>query len=154
MFEKIGYAVFFSLLLACFWVSMGGMAVANEPEQKNIDKASADYVAIAKSVEYYFEGGRKGDSSYMKKVFLPEANIYSSREGKAAGGSIQILFDMVEGKPSPKIEYRIAAVDIAGDIAMVRLEIAEWAGSKYTDMFTMIKDGAMWKIASKVSRRP
>ena len=138
-----------------FVLSTGGISTAGEPEAKNIAKANAEYIGIAKAVEYYFEAGRKGDSGYMKEVFLPEANIYFTRDGKVAGGPIQILFDMVEGKPSPtEILYDIAAIDVAGTIATVRLEIADWAGNSYTDMFTLIKDGEDWKIASKVSRRP
>lgn len=125
------------------------------PEQKNIDRAAADYAGIAKAVEYYFEAGRKGDSSYMKQVFLPDANIYFTRDGKVAGGGIQILYDMVEGKPSPtEIIYKITSVEVSGNIATVRLDIADWAGHAFIDMFTMIKDGDDWKIASKVSRRP
>ncbi len=144
-----------ALCLFCAIGLLGNTIAAGEPEQKNIAAASADYVAIAKAIEYYFEAGRKGDSAYMKEVFLPDANIYFTREGKIAGGPIQILYDMVEGRPSPtEIIYKIAAVDVAGNIAMVRLEIADWAGNTYTDMFTMISENDDWKIASKVSRRP
>ena len=137
---------------------LGGAAASSAvaetagPEQKNIDQAAAEYLGIARAVELYFEGGRTGDSQYMKKVFLPEANIYGTRAGKLTGGPIQLLYDMVEGKPSPtEIIYDIAAVEVAGNIAMVRLEIADWAGRTYTDMFAMIKDCEDWKIASKVS---
>lgn len=145
----------YGLLLCGLAAFTAGSAVAAGPEQKNVNKAAGEYAGIAKAVEYYFEAGRKGDSSYMKQVFLPEANIYFTKEGKVAGGPVQLLYDMVEGKPSPtEIVYRIAAMDVAGNIAMVRLEIADWAGNAYTDMFTMIKDGEDWKIASKVSRRP
>lgn len=150
--RKIAGIVALCLCTVSLW---GDYAAGGEPEQKYIAAASADYVGIAKAIEYYFEAGRKGDSAYMKEVFLPEANIYFTREGKVAGGPIQILYDMVEGRPSPtEIIYTIAAVDVAGNIAMVRLEIADWAGNTYTDMFTMIRDGDAWKIASKVSRRP
>lgn len=151
---KPGAAIFAAAALALFAV-MAGVSDAGEPEQKHIARANAEYLGIARAIEYYFEAGRKGDSRYMKEVFLPEANIYFTREGKVAGGPIQLLFDMVEGKPSPtEILYDIAAIDIAGNIATVRLEIADWAGNTYTDMFTMVKDGENWKIASKVSRRP
>lgn len=139
-------------LFTLIFVGAIGSARADEPNRKNIDKASADYVGIARAVEFYFEAGRQGDSSYMKKVFLPEANIYAVKDGKLIGGPIELLYDMVEGKASPtEIVYQIAAVDVAVNIAVVRLEIDDWAGHAYTDMFTMIKDGEDWKIASKVS---
>lgn len=149
---KMGLLAICGMMIAAFVANPG---TAGEPKPENIGKASAEYVGIARAVEYYFEAGRKGDSSYMKKVFLPEANIYYTRDGRVAGGSIQNLYDMVEGKPSPtEIVYSIAGIDVAGSIATVRLEIADWAGRTYTDMFTMIKDGDDWKIASKVSRVP
>lgn len=130
-------------------------AGAAQPVPETVATASADYIGIIRAVDSYFEAGRKGDSAYMKQVFLPEANIYGTSEGKVIGGPIQLLYDMVDGKPSPtEIVYEVASVDIAGNIATVRLEIADWAGNAYTDMFTMIKDGDDWKIASKVSRRP
>ena len=149
MYRKAICAAFFILFSMC------GAAAAAGPAGENIDRASADYVEIATAVEYYFEAGRKGDSFYMKQVFLPEANIYGISGGKIVGGPIQLLYDMVEGKPSPtEIVYRIAAVDIARDIATVRLEIADWAGNRYIDMFTMIKGDEGWRIASKVSIKP
>lgn len=143
------------VLLACMTPVLFGVAgTAGEPAQANIDKAAADYAGIVRSVEYYFEAGRKGDSEYMKQVFLPEANIYSTRDGKVVGGPIQILYDMVEGKPSPtEIVYAIESIDISGVIATVRLKIDDWAGNAYIDMFTMIKGEDGWKIASKVSRK-
>ena len=151
MFFKRNFALTVFCTSLCLAV-MGGPALAAGPSKANIDKACADYAGIARAVEFYFEAGRKGDSSYMKQVFLPEANIYGTRGGKLVGGPISLLYDMVEGKASPtEIIYKIAAVDVAGNIAMVRLEIADWAGNTYTDMFTMIKDGDNWKIASKVS---
>ena len=102
---------------------------------------------IVKTVEYYIDGGRKGSGDTMKKAFHPAATIYS----KNGGGPIQLLFDMVEGKPAKDIPYTISAVDIKEDIAMVRIEIDSWLGNKYTDMFTMIKTDGEWKIISKVS---
>lgn len=104
--------------------------------------------AIAKTIDVYIDGGRKGRGEVMKSVFHDGANIYST----AGGGPIQLLFDLVDSKPpAGEIAYTIANVDIAGTIAMARVEIPDWGGTKYTDMFTMLKTDNGWKIVSKVS---
>lgn len=142
--------VIFSLLLAVF-ISAAPCGQAADVSER-IDKTGADYLGIVRAVEMYLESGRQGDSRYMKEVFLPEANIYGSQNGKMAGGPIQLLYDLVDGKPAAgEISYQLAAVEISGNIAMLRLEISNWGGNTYTDMFTLIKNGDTWKIASKVS---
>lgn len=38
-----------------------------------------------------------------------------------------------------------------GNIAMARVEIENWAGKKYTDMFTLLRMEDGWLITCKVS---
>lgn len=108
----------------------------------------AERAAIAATVDQYIEGGRKGSGEVMRQAFHQGANIYSV----AGGGPIQLLFDLVDSKPpAGEIQYSIVAVDVAKNIATARVEIDNWAGTKYTDMFTMLKTEDGWKIVSKVS---
>lgn len=108
----------------------------------------AERAAIARTVDVYIDGGRRGSGAVMKEAFHEGANIYSA----AGGGPIQLLFDLVDSKPPANdIPYTIANLDVAGSIAMARVEIDDWAGTKYTDMFTLLKVGDGWKIVSKVS---
>lgn len=104
--------------------------------------------AIAATVDQYIEGGRKGSGEIMRQAFHQGANIYSA----AGGGPIQLLFDLVDGKPpAGEIAYSVTNVDVAENIATARVEIDNWAGTKYTDMFTLLKTDDGWKIVSKVS---
>ena len=104
--------------------------------------------AIADVIDIYIDGGRKGSGEIMKQAFHEGANIYSA----GGGGPIQRLFDLVDSKPpANEIPYTVANLDIAGDIAMARVEIDDWAGTVYTDMFTLLKTDQGWKIVSKVS---
>lgn len=106
--------------------------------------------AIEKTVDQYIEGGRKGSGDVMKLAFHDGATIYTA----AGGGPIQLLYDLVNGKPpAGEIAYSIPTIEWEGDVAMARVEIDDWAGAKYTDMFTLVKVDGEWKIVSKVSKR-
>jgi len=41
-------------------------------------------------------------------------------------------------------------IDIAATIATVRLELDNWTGTNYTDLFTLLKIEGQWKIMNKV----
>jgi len=41
-------------------------------------------------------------------------------------------------------------IDVAGTIATVRLELDNWTGTNYTDLFTLLKVDGHWKIMNKV----
>lgn len=111
---------------------------------------TGDDAAIAEVIDTYIDGGRKGSGDVMRKAFHEGATIHTA----TAGGPIQLLFDLVDGKPPANdIPYTIALVSVAENIAMARVEIPDWAGAHYTDMFTLVKTGEGWKIVSKVSYR-
>ena len=50
----------------------------------------------------------------------------------------------------PDWKQKIADIDIIGSIATVRLEIDNWTGHKFTDLFTLLKVDGEWKIMNKV----
>jgi hypothetical protein len=44
----------------------------------------------------------------------------------------------------------LTSTDVIGTIAAVRLEIKNWSGANYTDLFTLLKIDGQWKIMNKV----
>jgi len=42
------------------------------------------------------------------------------------------------------------SVDIGETVATVRLELENWSGHRFTDMFTLLKVDGEWKIINKV----
>ena len=52
--------------------------------------------------------------------------------------------------PASDIRAEIVSVDIATTIATVRLELDNWTGTNYTDLFTLLKVDGHWKIMNKV----
>ena len=132
-------------LLAALLISAGS-ARAEESKMSSDTEA-----AIKRTIDTYIEGGRKGDSQIMRQAFHPDAIIYGVHDGEAGGGAIQGLYDLVDGKPpAGDIPYTVTVLNQETDIAIVRLDIPDWAGTHYTDMFAMLKDGEDWKIITKL----
>lgn len=113
--------------------------------------AVTEYDAIASAVQHYIEGGRSGRSAAMRAAFHPEATIFGYIGPDLFAGAIQKLFDWVDGnEPAKGLEARLASIDVTGSVATARLELDDWNGHRFTDMFTLLKIDGEWKIISKV----
>ncbi|HSE97604.1 MAG TPA: nuclear transport factor 2 family protein [Blastocatellia bacterium] len=125
-----------------------------QQEQKITSSASpglSEYDAIANTVQHYIDGGRTGQSEEMKRAFHPGATIFGYVEADLFAGPIQQLFDWNDQNgPATELKARIASIDIAGTVATVRLELDNWTGHRFTDMFTLLKVDGEWKIINKV----
>jgi len=111
----------------------------------------SEYDAIASTVQRYVDGGRSGRSAEMKAAFHPDATIFGYIGADLFAGPIQKLFDWNDQNgPATGLQARLAGVDITGTIANVRLELDDWTGHRFTDMFTLLKIDGEWKIISKV----
>ena len=114
-------------------------------------KTTSEHDAITETVRRYVEGGRSGRTEEMKAAFHPDATIFGYIGAELFGGPIQKLFDWNDQNgPAAGLQSRLASVDIADTIATARLELDNWTGHKFTDMFTLLKVGGEWKIISKV----
>ena len=107
--------------------------------------------AIATAVQPYIDGVRSGKGDDMKPAFHKDATIFGYAGADLFGGPIQQLFDWSDGNgPSQELTARIATIDLVDTVATVRLELDNLSGSRYTDVFTMLKVDGQWKIMSKV----
>jgi hypothetical protein len=107
--------------------------------------------AIARTIQMYVDGGRSGRGDDMKAAFHPDATMFGYVGTDLFSGPIQKLFDWNDRNgPAAELHARIASVDIAETIATVRLELDNWSGRRFTDMFTLLKVDGEWKIISKV----
>ena len=112
---------------------------------------SSEYDAITKTVQAYVNGGRSGRGDDMKPAFHDGATIFGYIGSDLFAGPIQGLFDLIDGNdPATELEYRIASIDIVETVATVRLELYNWTGRRFTDMFTLLKVDGEWKIMNKV----
>ncbi len=111
----------------------------------------SEYDVIANVVQHYIDGAKSGKGDDMKPAFHEDATIFGYAGADLFAGPIQQLFAWVdENGPATGLQARIASVDVVDTVAIVRLELDNWNGSRYTDMFTLLKVDGAWKIMSKV----
>lgn len=109
----------------------------------------SDQIAIV--FQKYIDGAKSGRSSDMKPAFHGDATIFGYVGESVWGGPIQKFFDYKDKNgPARDIQVRIASIDVANPVATARLEIDNWTGHKYTDLFTLLKGDGEWKIINKV----
>ena len=117
----------------------------------NITTNTSDNEMIEKTVQFYIDGAKSGKGNDMKPAFHTDATILGYAGDELFAGPIQRLFDWNDDNgPATELEARIANIDIEGTIATVRLELDNWIGHKYTDLFTLLKVDGTWKIMNKV----
>ncbi len=110
-----------------------------------------EYDVIADVVQHYIDGAKSGKGDEMKPAFHEDATIFGYAGADLFAGPIQRLFDWVdENGPATKLQARIASIDLIDTVATVRLELDNWNGSRYTDLFTLLKVDGEWKIMNKV----
>lgn len=104
---------------------------------------------VVKAIECYINGGRLASSKAAKPGFAEAATMSWSEDGKLQSVPIQTLFDGFDSWQPTEVSYEIINCEVAGDVAMVAID-SQFGDAKYTDMFTLVKDGDAWKIVSKV----
>lgn len=111
----------------------------------------SDYEAIASTIQAYVNGGRSGRSAEMKPAFHANATIHGYLGPDLIAGPIQVLYDWVDENPAAtELQSWIASTDLNATVATVRLELENWSGHRFTELFTLLKVEGKWKIISKV----
>jgi putative lumazine-binding protein len=125
-----------------------------QAEQKlaaNTPTALSEYEAIGRTVQHYIYGGQTGKSDEMRLAFHPDATIFGYVGPELLAGPIQYLYDWVDKTgAATELQGRITSTDIVESVATVRLELENWSGYRFTDMFTLLKVDGEWKIINKV----
>ena len=117
----------------------------------NVTTETNEHEAIAEVVQHYIDGARSGKGDDMKPAFHEDATIFGYAGPDLFAGPIRLLFEWNDDNgPASELEARIARIDLAGTVATVRLELDNWTGSRFTDLFTLLKVDGEWKIINKV----
>ncbi len=117
----------------------------------NLSTDVSEYDAIAKTVQHYIDGAKSGKGDDMKPAFHEDATIFGYAGADLFAGPIQNLFDWNDANgPATELQARIAVIDLVDTVATVRLELDNWTGSRFTDLFTLLKVDGAWKIMNKV----
>ncbi len=110
-----------------------------------------DYEAIAKTVQRYIDGARSGSGDEMRAAFHADATIFGYVGDDLFAGPIQQFFAWSDANgPAPELQARIASIDLVDTAATVRLELDNWTGNRFTDLFTLLKVRGAWQITNKV----
>ncbi len=106
---------------------------------------------ITKVVQHYIDGARSGKGADMKPAFHADATVFGYVGPDLFAGPIEILFAWNDDNgPATELKDRIASIDVTGTVATVRLELENWTGFRFTDLFTLLKVDGDWKIMNKV----
>ena len=111
----------------------------------------SEYDAVAKTVQHYIDGAKSGKGDVMKPAFHKDAMCFGYIGGNLFAGPIQQMFDWNDGNgPATGLQARITDIDIIGTVAMVRLELDNWTGHRFTDIYPLLKVDGEWKMMVKV----
>ena len=111
----------------------------------------SEYDAIARVVQHYINGAKSGKGEDMKPAFYEDATIFGYVGEELFAGSIQQLYTWNgQNGPANGLRARIASIDLIDTVATVRLELDNWTGHRFTDLFTLLKVDGVWKIMNKV----
>ncbi len=111
----------------------------------------SEYDVIAKVVQHYIDGAKSGRGDDMKPAFHKDATIFGYAGADLFASPIQQLFAWNDDNgAATELQAKFAGIDVIGTIATVRLELDNWKGHRYTDLFTLLKVDGEWKIMNKV----
>ena len=106
--------------------------------------------AIGRAIQPYINGAKSGKGDEMKPAFHQDATFFGNAGDDLFGGPIEGLFAWNdENGPATALKARIASIDVIGTVATVRLELDNWTGFRFTDLFTLLKIDGEWKIMNK-----
>ena len=120
-------------------------------ENSNFYNATPEQLeGINKALDAYINAAIKGDSKIAEKVFTNNATISHIENDSLISLPIQALYDYYNSDVCPQpASYTITACNVANDVAIVAID-SDFGGTKFDDMFSMVKDGKEWKIVSKI----
>ncbi len=111
----------------------------------------SEHEAIAKVVQHYIDGAKSGKGDDMKPAFHEDATVFGYVGPDLFAGPIQQIFAWNDDNgPATGLQASIGSIDLNGTVATVRLELDDWTGNRFTDLFTLLKVNGEWKIMNKV----
>lgn len=111
----------------------------------------SEYDVIADVVQHYIDGAKSGKGDDMKPAFHEDATVFGYVGADLFAGPIKKLFAWNDDNGAATgLQVRIASIDVVGTVATVRIELDNWTGYRFTDMFTLLKVDGEWKIMNKV----
>jgi hypothetical protein len=87
----------------------------------------------------------------MRPAFHRDATVFGYVGDDLFDGPIDKLFTWNDQNgAATDLQAEIASIDVTGTVATVRIELHNWTGYRFTDLFTLLKVDGEWKIMNKV----
>lgn len=110
-----------------------------------------DRAAIEDLLNRYLDAARSGEESDFREVFREDATICGFVGDELFSTPIAGFYEWNnENGPAKDVTGETVSVDIAGTVATARMEVHNWTGHRFTDMFTMLKSDGVWGVVNKV----
>lgn len=117
----------------------------------NMTNNNEKLVAVLKAVELYAEAGRQASREIGEQAFTEAATMSWVENGKIITVPISALYDALEQTGEEEVTYEVVDVNIAGNIAFVRIDSWFSKLASFNDMFTLAQqESGEWKIVSKI----
>lgn len=143
------------LTIAILWYMAIGSCIcgATTPCHRNEDNDFGLSVAEMKDlllpINLYIESGITGDSRHARQAFAVGATMSHVEGESIVTVPIDSLYAYYEESGPQTCSYQLTACNTVGNVAMIRIE-SVFGETKFTDMFTLLKQGSEWKITSKI----
>ncbi len=110
-----------------------------------------DYKAITETLRHYIDGAVTGKGDDMKPAFHEAATVFGYVGQDLFAGPIENLYEWNDDNgPAKDLQAHIASIDLNGTVATVKLELENWTGHRFTDLFTLLMIDDDWKVMNKV----
>ncbi len=110
-----------------------------------------EYRAIEALLQHYLNGAMSGHGEVMRPAFHPDATVFGYVGADLFAGPIESLFTWNDANGAAEnLKSQITKIEIIGTIASVRVELDDWTGHRFTDLFNLLKVDGKWRIMNKI----
>ena len=114
---------------------------------------SEAHAAIAKTLNYYLEGGTNNDFATLEKAFHAEATMkFTTDEGYKEVNALAFFKERMKPGPAQDRITRINSINVAGNAASAQLEIV-YPTFRFIDYMNLLRVEGEWKIVNKIFYR-
>lgn len=120
-----------------------------------MNAAATEQDGIHQAINFYIEGLREGSVETLKRAFYAEATMCGYLGETMMVVPIQGLYDFVASHDAPAktgepFEASVAAIEVAGSVASVRITEKSYQGFDFTTFFHLLKIDGRWWIVGKI----
>ena len=98
----------------------------------------------------YIDGTANGDPEQVRRAFHPDFNLYTVNDGDSLWirSGAKYIAGIKVGEKNTR-QGRIISIDVEGNAAMAKAEIAVPGWRIFTDYFLLLKYEGAWRIVQK-----